>query len=73
MTQSTWHYVVSPFPRRLPDGRVIVDEKCRCGHLRSEHNDTLLNYGHGSLPGVCDQFSWINFVMEQSKKGSHHG
>lgn len=40
---------VSPFPINLNDGTVAVDELCRCGHARSQHNHAAggLAWGHG--------------------------
>ena len=41
------HSQLSPFPYIMPkSGRAVRDEKCACGHVRSDHFDTLA-YGHG--------------------------
>ena len=44
--------------------KAIVDEKCKCGHLRSEHNDTLA-IGHGDCK-VCEcfKFTWTGFIYK---------
>jgi hypothetical protein len=56
----------------------IVDERCACGHLRSEHADNLggIARGHGpccaetaeTFPGSgvcsCRRFTWAGFVYE---------
>ena len=46
--------------RELPDGRVVVDERCQCGALRSEHTGFDK---HGPGPN-CDRFTWVGFVYE---------
>jgi hypothetical protein len=55
----------SPFPltlREKGDVIVVVDERCKCGLLRSEHMDTT-QYGHGmSFDGTCQKFTWASFV-----------
>jgi hypothetical protein len=53
----------------------IIGERCRCGHLRSEHGDQILRIGdaivrnpsHGNCCTLkcnctCKQFRWIGFV-----------
>jgi hypothetical protein len=59
----------SPFPRKLPDGRVVVDEFCTCGCKRSGHNHSIA-WGHGSCATcrICPKFSFKAFVF-QSKLG----
>jgi len=37
------------------------DELCKCGHLKSEHNDNIGMKGHGSCSRVecyCSKFTW---------------
>ncbi len=61
----------NPFPRTVPNGRVITDEKCVCGGLRSEH-ETLITWGHGPgkanadkpLTRDCPRFRWASFVFK---------
>jgi hypothetical protein len=69
------HLQESPFPMELKakvggHTETAIDEKCSCGHLRSEHHDTLA-YGHGPCAmedGVghdcpCLQFTWWEHVF----------
>ncbi len=59
----TNHAQKSPFPMRGLNGRHIVNEKCQCGAMRSDHNDTVA-YGHGSCPAFsCEKFTWADFVF----------
>ena len=51
--------------KELPNGRVIVDERCTCGLLRSEHGGLM---GHGGAPD-CLQFTWIGWVFEDEMEG----
>jgi hypothetical protein len=64
----------SPFPFKTPKGRTILDERCRCGHLRSEHGPRFA-YGYGAcearassnhLACDCHQFTWASFVEAAS-------
>lgn len=52
--------------RRMPDGRLILDERCTCGHLRSEHalpgcgvRATTSNH----LECPCLRYTWKTFVF----------
>jgi len=71
------HLQDSPFPMTLKarvggHEEVSIDEKCTCGHLRSEHYDTLA-YGHGSCAMAiaadattmcdCPQFTWTEHIF----------
>ena len=43
-------------------GRQVIDEKCSCGHPRSEHDDRF-DVGHGSCTLCpCVQFTWIGWI-----------
>lgn len=43
--------------------RNIIDEKCSCGHLRSQHADRFAK-GHGPCNLCkCAQFTWVEFVV----------
>jgi len=48
--------------------REIVDEKCECGHLKSEHGPSIIQGmeiegGHGECQKCqCAQFTWEEFV-----------
>jgi hypothetical protein len=57
----------SPFPIPTPLGR-IIDERCKCGALRSEHADTVA-FGHGPRLGpraelLCARFTWMATIVE---------
>lgn len=63
--------IQSPFPFTLPTGVVVTDERCKCGALRSQHENTVA-YGHGPrLVGdpiagyttACTRFTWIAHVF----------
>ena len=42
--------------------RYVIDEECHCGHLRSQHQDTL-QAGHGACTKCsCPNFTWKRFV-----------
>ena len=58
--------VLDLFPRKLPSGATIYDEKCSCGHLRSSHHDRFA-IGHGNCgqtPCGCPQFTWAEWLRE---------
>jgi hypothetical protein len=47
---------------RIEDGKQVIDEQCRCNHLRSEHNDRM-GIGHGNCTQCeCNQFTWVKSV-----------
>lgn len=57
----------SPFPRKW-DGKVVVDEKCTCGCLRSQHYHSLA-WGHGCCRRpragcICPKFQFAGFVFQ---------
>lgn len=55
---------------------IVVDARCECGHLQSEHGSHLSRlpngqmyrqYGHGSCCEKvceCNQFTWVEYVTE---------
>jgi PRTRC genetic system protein C len=48
----------------------IADELCRCGHLLSEHGDTLAK-GHGGClcpQCACLKFTWKAFIMRKESE-----
>lgn len=57
---------------RNPAARGYVDERCQCGHLRSEHNDLGIGQtmpvqwlGHGTcLKCACIHYRWESFVED---------
>ena len=45
----------------------ILDELCKCGCYRSEHNDKL-DLGHGACLTTqchCQQFTWDGFLIKE--------
>lgn len=62
------HNPESPFPKKLPDGRTVIDEICTCGCRRSHHWDSLA-FGQGScrqedVPHCnCPKFTFKDFVF----------
>jgi hypothetical protein len=55
--------VAMGYPRRDVDGKLILDEKCRCGGMRSQHEDTLA-VGHGPMPSrACGKLAGVGFVL----------
>jgi hypothetical protein len=70
----------SPFPYRIKSGpnrgRIILDEECTCGHVRSDHCDTTA-YGHGACafgdgvdgvePCPCSKFTWARAIHAASR------
>lgn len=60
----------NPFPSALPDGAIVTDERCRCGHLRSEHHDSIggAALGHGRCRRCrCQKFSWAAHVFSNQR------
>ena len=66
-------------PFRTRDGRLIVDQLCRCGHLQSRHGhrlaelpDTLIGVPrHGPCLEdgcACERFSFKDFVYREEEK-----
>jgi hypothetical protein len=63
------HEVLKLFPRTTNSGLVIVDEKCGCGHFRTQHHDRFA-HGHGECSRCeCAQFTWIGHVTASRKAG----
>jgi len=47
------------------DWSKVIDEMCRCGHKRSEHNDTLAR-GHGNCKKCkCVKYTWTSFILKK--------
>lgn len=66
-------------PFRTRDGRLIVDQLCRCGHLQSRHGhrlaelpDTLIGVPrHGPCLEdgcACERFTFKDFVYREEEK-----
>lgn len=50
------------YPKRTDEG-MILDERCSCGGLRSQHEDTAA-IGHGAMPDLgCVKFTWNGWVL----------
>ena len=62
------HRAENPFPKLCPSGRMITNEQCTCGCLRSEHLDIAFAYGHGACTqcGGCQKFTWRRFVIVEA-------
>jgi len=75
------HDQVSPFPMAGTGGlagKFIVEELCRCGHIRGAHQDTVA-YGHGECAQLlntggsigkrcrCQKFTWDNFITAEAR------
>jgi hypothetical protein len=63
----------NPFPRETASGAVIENERCLCGHLRTEHESRLggLAFGHGVCSQKrceCERFTWKETVKEDPPK-----
>ena len=57
------------YPERLdPKGRQIINEKCACSHLRTQH-DACFDLGDGECTACfCERFSWIGFVFAKRSR-----
>lgn len=54
------------------NGQVIVDERCNCKHVRTEHSPRF-SLGHGPCTHFacpCNQFTWVGWVF--LKNGRRH-
>jgi hypothetical protein len=63
------HYIDNPFPVTRPDGVTLEDERCYCGHKRSEHFDSYA-WGHGKCAWdtcKCQKFTWRAFIKKGEK------
>jgi hypothetical protein len=59
MLTETFHFC----PRLTPDGSIIINELCRCGALKTEHDGGRfgdLTRGHGACKRTkCPKFTWV--------------
>lgn len=54
---------------------VVVDEMCKCGHMKSEHaskvvkvsNSLLRLSNQGGLSSDCPRFTWDGYVTAEEK------
>ena len=53
----------NPFPQKTPNGKIVANEICRCGHFRTQHIPTL-QYGHGActMCQECGRFTWKGMI-----------
>ncbi len=59
-----WDPMANPFPHVLPNGKVVLDEICKCGAKRTEHGPRFV-YGHGECARTgCAQFTWKATIIE---------
>jgi hypothetical protein len=59
------------FPREV-DGRVVIDEACSCGALRSEHAALFLMLGRGSCRRTgCKSFDCHGYVEQDGTITKH--
>jgi hypothetical protein len=58
--------------KELPNGSVIIDEMCRCGHKRSNHGPGPANEdGHGACARTkckCKRFVFENWITIPNPK-----
>lgn len=66
-------------PFRTRDGRLIVDQLCRCGHAQSRHGHRLAELpdalvgvpAHGPcLEGECpcQRFTFMDFIYQEEER-----
>jgi hypothetical protein len=52
------------FPMKMPDGRVVINERCQCGHLRTQHRGIV---AHGTCEEVracgCEKYSFAEWIL----------
>lgn len=62
--------VLAIFPRKMRAGTAI-DERCGCGHLRSNHYGPAPIAGHGACgqtPCDCNKFTWAEHVYQSQRR-----
>lgn len=65
-TKSRSYPGLNPFPCRMQNGSVVLNEECHCGHLRTEH-ETVIAFGHGACSKRtcgCQRFTWKRMIKE---------
>lgn len=70
---------INPFPLTLADGRIVVNERCTCGHLRTEHGGLIhhgmclagppMNTRRKLTPLVCrcEKYGFAGHIFGESK------
>lgn len=54
------HFLRPLFPRTLANGKIVRNEECYCGHVRTSHGDRY-DVGHGKCDRegcACAQFTF---------------
>jgi hypothetical protein len=45
----------------------VIDEKCSCGHYKSQHFGSIVTVGHGPCAiCICKRFTWSGYVYSYS-------
>jgi len=64
-------------------GGIVVDEMCKCGHLKSDHGSHSINLGDGHMireshegnccarKCECPGFTWARFVIKEEAAQIH--
>jgi len=65
-------YRVAELERRFREAGhpEIIDEKCSCGHWRTEHMD-VFDIGHGGCAHPkcpCNKFEWVEWIKKPEVK-----
>lgn len=56
------------YPDHVINGRFVINERCSCGALKTEHN-ARFSPGHGDCERTkCRQFRWASWVYLSTKK-----
>ena len=60
------------YPARLvASGKIVINEKCSCGAMRTEHEDGRAQFaqGHGPCKRTgCREFIWAKNVYKRGRK-----
>lgn len=64
LTRVVRDHTENPYPYMTPTKKLIVDELCSCGRLRSEHGPGAAGaFGHGSLESSgCPKFTFARMI-----------
>lgn len=46
----------------------IVDERCYCGHLKSEHGYVVLQGINGCFQCSCREFVWFGYIFSDGSE-----
>jgi hypothetical protein len=58
----------NPYPFKTKTGKLIYDELCACGKLRSQHGPGFGGaFGHGSCElSHCPRFTWVMMIDQEA-------